>query len=201
MMEKERLCKYILPFISDLWLTLQVFLRGRAYGRDLPTLLHMLDPKKDETLLDIGAGTGFIASRVGRLCENVYALEPDYNKVEFIKRKFPEVKAFTASSDRIPFPESYFDKTYAIAAFHHFSNQEESLEEIARVTKRGGVLLLQDLDREKMSCSPREDERMVRERLSFPTPSELKSLAEMHGFIEEQVKPGHSGFFFLAKKE
>ncbi len=152
-----------MAFLTNLFLSINAWSRGRAYRKYLPTMLQLLDPKKDEILLDVGAGTGCIANRVAKYCDNVYALEPNNDKVEFIKAHYPEVKAFAGQVGSIPFPESYFDKIYVISALHHFPVVDAAIDEMARVLKPMGRILVHDSNPERMPLGARA-ERKIHER-------------------------------------
>lgn len=161
-------------------------------------MLQLLDPKKDEALLDVGAGAGYIASIVSKYCDNLYALEPNNDKVEFIKSHFPEVKAFSGNVSTIPFPESYFDKIYVISALHHFPDTGAAIEEMARVLKPNGRILINDSNPERMSAKA---ESQFAKGAKFLTPSQLKETVEAQGLKSLELKEVRSTYFLLAEKE
>jgi ubiquinone/menaquinone biosynthesis C-methylase UbiE len=170
-------------------------IRSFAYKSDLPILLAMLDPKKDDVILDVGAGTGWIASNVAERCDEVYALEPVEKRVEHIKRRHPEVKAFSSLANSIPFPPNYFDKLYAVSSFHHFSDQEDALEEFRRVLKKGGLLLVNDSDGERFESSL--ERKILGKKVKFVASDRLDPMAKAHEFETLDVKKTKRGFFAL----
>ena len=164
--------------------------------------MELLDPRKNDVILDVGAGTGYISSKVAKLCDDVYALEVDDKRVDFIKAKYPEVKALSGSSENIPFPESYFDKVFIVAALHHFRDQEESLIELARVMKSGGLLLVQEFDPSPRSKNVFTKEKIEAKiaRVSFLSLDELKEKLEIDGFSVEAERRVRKGYFVTARK-
>ncbi len=83
--------------------------------------MQLLGVKKEDIVLDVGAGKGVIANEVAKQCDEVFALEPNPRKVEYIKKKYPQVKAFDGSAEAIQFPENYFTKNLRnklISSFH-----------------------------------------------------------------------------------
>ncbi|MDG7000248.1 MAG: class I SAM-dependent methyltransferase, partial [Nitrososphaerota archaeon] len=135
---EERLtivCSLILLSISN-------WLRPVRYGRDIQLLKRLLDPKKDDVMLDVGAGTGAITNILADVCDDVFAVEPNEEKLEFMKKKYPQIKGLSSKVDAIPFPDSYFTKIFAVASFHHFDNQDLALDELCRLLKPSGLLLI-----------------------------------------------------------
>src|SRR5579864_323095 len=111
----------------------------------------MLSPQKEDIILDVGAGTGVIANEISSRCDEVFALEPNPKRVEYMKKKYPQVKAFDGTAESIQFPESYFTKIYVISAFHHFKDQDGALYEFHRVLKPKGLLVVNEWDRSSTS--------------------------------------------------
>ena len=159
-----------------------------------------LDPKKDDVILDIGAGTGYISSKVCELCDEVYALEPSVKKVEFIRRKFPQVKVFVGTCDKIPFPEFYFDKVFIISAFHHFPDQNDALEDISRVLKDDGLLLLQERNPRGVGVGQSLESIVAKNLVKFLRPYDLEDMVKRHRFMFESLDDGSTGYFLRARK-
>lgn len=92
-------------------------------------------------VLDIGAGTGFDASRFSDMGGQVTALE--YNPIQAVigAYNFPEIKWVGGSVACLPFPDESFDIVIANAALHHVVGLESALDEMLRVLRVGGTLL------------------------------------------------------------
>jgi ubiquinone/menaquinone biosynthesis C-methylase UbiE len=178
--------------------------RKRTYKKDLELFLTLLSPKKDDVILDVGAGLGTIANILASgSSDEVFALEPDENRVEYIKTKHPQVKAFSATASQIPFPTSYFDKLYVTMAFHHFPDQGEALEEFRRVIKKNGVLLVHEIDPKEGSGKRLRflEHKIIRNEAIFLTPQVLKDLVVSHGFKALKERKATRGYFLLAQNE
>jgi ubiquinone/menaquinone biosynthesis C-methylase UbiE len=158
--------------------------------------MKLLGPTKEDIILDVGAGTGVIANEVSKLCDEVFALEPNIGKVEFMKRKFPTVKAFDSAAENVGFPNSYFTKVYSISAFHHFENQDQAASEFNRVLKRGGLLLIHELH-PKGSIAKLEKRHYGS---SFKTPEDLEEKCESAGFKKTGFETTKKGYFLLLNK-
>lgn len=94
-----------------------------------------------KSMLDIGAGTGFDASRFQSMGAKVTALE--YSPIQAVvgAKNFPEITWLGGSATHIPFPDETFDFVVANASLHHMYNLEGALDEMLRVLRVGGHLL------------------------------------------------------------
>jgi ubiquinone/menaquinone biosynthesis C-methylase UbiE len=167
-------------------------MRKRRFRKNYPVLVKLLDPKKEDVILDVGARTGVLANGIANISDDVFALEPNADRVEYIKRKFPQVKAFHGTAESIPFPETYFTKAYVLSALHHFADQDGALYEINRVLKPKGVLVIFDLP-------PGNVERRV-SKVKFLTSEELSEKLELSGFEDIQTKGAEKGYFVFSRK-
>jgi ubiquinone/menaquinone biosynthesis C-methylase UbiE len=168
-------------------------LRLRRFKNDLPVFMHLLDPKKADVVLDVGAGTGVITNLVANVCDDTYAVDPNPTRVEYIKQRYPQVKAFEGTAEQIPFPDSYFTKIYAISSFHHFQDKDAALDEFARLLKPDGKLLIRDAEPSSLAS---KFESMV-SGLHFLKAEQLKEKLEAHGFSCKETRSAH-GYFLLA---
>lgn len=172
--------------------------------KDLGLFLGLLSPKKGDVILDVGAGLGTLANVLAEeYSDEVFALEPDERKVEYIKTKHPQVKAFSATASQIPFPTSYFDKLYVTMAFHHFPDQGEALEEFRRVIKKQGLLLIHEIDPSHRSSKRLKffERKVIRNETIFLTSQELKNIVVSHRFKALEEKNANRGYLFLAENE
>lgn len=117
---------------------------GRA---DWLHFIHALSPGPGEVILDVGAGKGAVASRVRQASNvEVWAAEPEGARVATMGRESPAVIGVVAAAEWLPFPDAFFDKSYATLSLHHFADASAALGEIARVVKVGGRLVVLEVD-------------------------------------------------------
>ncbi len=181
---------------SDLKFNLTSWIRLRTFGQSITILLNLLEPAKEDVILDVGAGTGVIASKVAAMCDEVFALEPRQDRVDYMKRKFPEVKAFDGVAENVQFPESYFTKIYSVSAFHHFRDQDQAVSEFDRILKPGGIALIHEL---YPKSSIAKMERRI-SKMNFQTPESLKEKFAAVGFQERKLERTKQGYFVLFQK-
>ena len=113
-------------------------------------------------LLDIGAGPGGIPLKIVRRCRSLCAVGVDrsLNMVRAARKTAAEEGLreraffFVADAARLSFPDAFFDFVLSNSLLHHLSDPVEVFNEMARVAKPSGLVLLRDL------CRP--------SRLAFP---------------------------------
>ncbi|MCK5346621.1 MAG: class I SAM-dependent methyltransferase [Candidatus Heimdallarchaeota archaeon] len=102
-----------------------------------------IDLSKDAKILDYGCGSGrHTYEYVDAGYKNVSGFDiKDY--VDLRAQEDKERFRFIDPNDpfTIPFPDNYFDFIVSTSVFEHVTNQEQSIQEIARVLKPGGVTL------------------------------------------------------------
>lgn len=177
--------------------------RKRGFKKDLASFLELLSPKKSDVILDVGAGLGTLANILTEYSDEVFALEPNEGRVDYIKAKHPQVKAFSGMANQIPFPNSYFDKLYVTLAFHHFPDQGDALEEFRRVMKKEGLLLIYEIDPERGNGKRLKffERKVVKNKVTFLSLQELKNLATSHEFKSLEEKNAKRGYLLLAQNE
>jgi len=89
--------------------------------------------KPNETILDLGAGTGFLNEFFPN--NEIYSVDPSE---QLLKQNKNPIK-FKASAEKLPFPDNTFDWVISVTAIHHF-DLDESIQKIKRVGKNNFVI-------------------------------------------------------------
>ena len=92
---------------------------------------------KNSKILDIGTGSGVIASEIGKISKNVYSVDVVDERI--IKNNFAFKKI---NDERLPFKDNEFDIVISNHVMAHVKNGELHLEEISRVLKSNGIAYL-----------------------------------------------------------
>ncbi len=98
-------------------------------------------------ILDVGCGTGVIASRLADLGYEVTGTDPSQGMLDHLRERDGRVTAVLGSATELPFPDDGFDLTMCVAVMHHIANVRDvhtALGEMVRVTKPGGLVLVWD---------------------------------------------------------
>ncbi len=101
-------------------------------------------PKKDDTLLDVGCGSGISTGPWECTCIGV---DPSIELIKIAKKKSTNQKAptgkdhfFVASAENLPFKEDTFDFVISLTAIHNFEDIKQGILEIKRVGRRNFIL-------------------------------------------------------------
>lgn len=101
--------------------------------------------KASGKVLEIGTGTG-INFPLYETVDKVVAIEPSQHMIERSKFKIGcsnvPIEIVQASAEELPFADNTFDSVVATLVFCTIPNPEKALEEIKRVCKPGGRILL-----------------------------------------------------------
>lgn len=96
---------------------------------------------RGKRILDIGCGPRGSLEWADMATERVGLdpLVPAYGKLGIKRHK---MSYCTAGSEQIPFPDGYFDVVSSINSLDHVDDVKRTLQEITRVVKPGGILLI-----------------------------------------------------------
>lgn len=158
----------------------------------------------DQTILDVGSGTGILIGRILPRLGNgeIFALDRSAPMLEQARAKFPDPRIRWLPRDLFAsgLPDSSVDRVLVYNAFPHFPPRDALLE-FHRLLRPGGVLLVwHDIGREALNRLHREAGKAVEEDVLLPVVS-LASLAAALGYRPEVSEEDDSSYTFLAQCE
>jgi ubiquinone/menaquinone biosynthesis C-methylase UbiE len=120
-----------------------------------------LDPPAGR-LLDVGAGPGNISLKIARRCPRLQVVGLDYsqNMVRAARQAASEqelterARFFVGDANRLCLPDASFNVVLSNSVLHHLAKPVAMLNEMARVAKPDGVILLRDLRRPSRLAFP-----------------------------------------------
>ena len=187
---------------NDLFFKLQEFFIEKGYKKNMPLLLQYVDVKPDDIILDIGGNTGKITDLYSGNGKKIFVLEPEHKNLQFGIKHRKHIGFVEGEAGRIPFPSKHFDKIVILLSFHHILDQDTALQEIKRVLKESGRLIMLELDPSlRLGKWIMFYENTMRHMgCKFYCPLELKNKIERHGFQKVLVKSAAKGYFLIASK-
>jgi SAM-dependent methyltransferase len=107
-------------------------------------LRRFLAPGPDWGVADFGSGAGLFTTELASVAENVFAVDVRRDLHDIYREHgIPaNVAPVTADFANLPFPDNHLDGGVSIRTYHH--GFESALDEIARVIRPGGRLVIVD---------------------------------------------------------
>lgn len=141
---------------------------------------------------DIGAGSGFFSRAASRLVGtsgHVYAVDTSEEMLEHLKRKgtSPNTTVLKSEESRIPLDDAVADVVLLAFVLHEATHPHLFLEEVARIMKRTGTLLVVEWTKQVEEHGPPMEERLgISEAMKLLTGfrlTEFNSLNLSHYFV------------------
>jgi demethylmenaquinone methyltransferase/2-methoxy-6-polyprenyl-1,4-benzoquinol methylase len=111
-------------------------------------VVRVADASHDSKVLDVATGTGKQAFAFAKRGYAVYGvdLSEDMLRVANRKNRYPNAKFQVADATNLPFEDEHFDVSCISFALHDMPSavRKKALEEMARATKRGGMIVVVD---------------------------------------------------------
>ena len=152
----------------------------------LEALVPLFHLRPGSKILDVGAGTGgiipYLLQAIGPE-GSIWSVDFAEQMVEIGREKFkdePRVRYYLAAVESLPFADDFFDHIVCFGAFPHFADQPLALQEMQRVLKSDGTLIIahalssQEIKQHHMGAGP------VRHDF-LPEEKEMRSLLESTG--------------------
>ena len=136
---------YIMGFQGINWLERS----EREKEEDVSTLIKNMKIKTNDTIADIGAGSGYHVFKMAPLAENglVYAVDIQPEMVETIElkkrsKRMSNIETVLGSEKSINLPRNSLDKILLVDVYHEFSYPIELVKSIKNALKPNGQLFL-----------------------------------------------------------
>ena len=104
--------------------------------------VDLADVRPGQRALDVGCGPGALTAQlVERLgADGVAAIDPSAPFVAAIRARIPDVDVRVGVAEQLPFSDDSFDLTLAQLVVHFMTDPVSGLQEMARVTRPGGLV-------------------------------------------------------------
>ncbi|MEK6919659.1 MAG: methyltransferase domain-containing protein [Thermoproteota archaeon] len=130
--------------VSSQWDTL----RKGLYGDEVrEAIINAAKLGPDDTVLDVGAGTGFLTEAAAKVGGKVIALDLSKSMTDEAISKLggKNVEFKVGSVERIPLGDSSVDTVVGNMFLHHSPDPEKAIQEMSRVLTPGGRIVFADM--------------------------------------------------------
>lgn len=148
----------------------------------LSELLKAVGATFQDRVLDVACGAGAVTFRLARTAREVVGLDITGEMLQRARKQRHEegvanVHFQLGEAEALPFEDDEFDATVCRMSIHHFSNPEQALKEMKRVTRPGRRVVIADI-----VTSPNQEEALLHnaiERLRDPSHVRMLSQDEL----------------------
>ena len=114
-------------------------------------LVSQLNLKENQTLLDLGCGTGWALGYASSLVNGhgeFYGIDISAKMIEKATANYSNctnIHFFQTDAEELPFKDGFFDFVICSNSFHHYFNPDRALTEVHRVLKLKGRIYISEL--------------------------------------------------------
>ena len=113
---------------------------------NLNTIIKMAKVSKNDSVLDVATGTGFLAGASSEVAGEVMATDLTLEMLCQTRPKTQNNTSFClADVERLPFHNASFDVVTCRVALHHFTRPDDAFSEIRRVCRPNGRVVIMDI--------------------------------------------------------
>jgi ubiquinone/menaquinone biosynthesis C-methylase UbiE len=154
------------------------------YGLEL--LVDLAKPQKGDTVLDVACGPGIVACELAKSVSHVTGIDTTPAMIEQAKQLQNEKKLNNLTWKlgdilKMPFDDSSFSLVVTRYSFHHLLEPKKVLDEMIRVSKSDGRIVIIDVTPE--SSKANEYNRV--EKLRDPSHVKAHTFKELNKMMEE----------------
>lgn len=175
----------------DCWFATPVGRQVRRYESAL--LLQLLAPQEDELILDVGCGTGIFTKDVLTLGSKVIGIDLSYPMLHRAMEKTTEQSFLGLCADMsiLPFATDTFDRVYSMTAIEFVADAAPAINELERVTKKGGTIVVTTLNDLSPWAKRRRNKAVEGHSLfnaiHFRTPAQMRELIPLTATIKTAI--------------
>ena len=123
-----------------------------ARAEDLEIMEKFLAPKKGERILEIGAGSGFFSKHISDLIGEkgrLIVADPSLEQLDEVKKlarsNIDVIQFVQFGSEIVNLEKDKVDAIWSFGAMHHVSQKRKSFENMKRILKKDGRIVIADV--------------------------------------------------------
>lgn len=125
-------------------------IRSEYFEERLKYKLLSISNIKDKIVADLGCGTGFVSLALASEAGIVFSVDNSINmlkelKTSAIKKELKNIYPIKSSLDNLALFDESLDGTFINMALHHIKDAKRAIDEMYRVVKKGGIVVISDV--------------------------------------------------------
>ena len=105
------------------------------YGKGL---LEFIPHNMEQTILDLGCGTGTLTTQLVPLASKVVGVDSSQSMIEKAREQYKNIEVWVCDALNLPFKNEW-DIVFSNAVFHWIGDHDALLKEIHKVLKQHGM--------------------------------------------------------------
>lgn len=158
-------------------------------------LIHeLLNPRPEETILDAGCGTGIFTVDYLSVGAQVVGLDISHKMLKYAVKKARGYPFFKIQGDLLylPFKDNSFDKSVSITALEFIADAGSAIDELFRVTRPGGYVVVATLNSlspwaSRRKAKTQKGQKHILENAFFRSPYELLTYSHSKGIVKTVI--------------
>lgn len=147
-------------------------------------------------LLDIGGGTGRVAAALRGMVDDIVIADVSFGMLAHSHRT--DFRAVCGASEILPFADNSFERVIMVDALHHVADHAHTADEMIRVLKPGGILVIEEPDIRTFGVKLIAiAEKLLLMRSHFLAPAAIEKLFKIG---EKNIKSADGTAWIIVKK-
>jgi ubiquinone/menaquinone biosynthesis C-methylase UbiE len=132
---------------------------NRKIWQNPDEILNVVELKPDFVAADLGCGSGYFTMPLARIVKKVYGIDVQREMLNFLedkirKRGIRNIDPLLSKPDEIPLGDRSVDLLMSVNTLHEFGDRNKMIDEMGRVLRTDGKLLIVDFKKEETGFGP-----------------------------------------------
>lgn len=154
--------------------------KERRIWQNPEAILGRMKINPEDVAADLGCGSGFFTIPLSSKVQKVYGIDVQQEMLEALKQKIQcleieNIEPLLLKGPLIPLEKESVDLIVSVNSLHEFDDKDSMIEEMKRILKAGGIVLIVDFKKETTEFGPPITIRVSK--------IQATKLFKQHGFI------------------
>lgn len=178
----------------------------RARDEDVEVMKKYLAPKDNETILEIGAGSGFFSVVLADFVKKLIVSDPSEEQLQEVRDlNKKNIQVVAEGANTLNLEKETADAIWSFGAMHHCFNKTKSFQNFAKILKKNGRLVLADVYHGSKLAKHFDIQVskycITGHEVAFWTDEFAESLCFLTGFEKPEIHSLNINWKFETKKE